>query len=122
MFPVDVKQQCNNNNNRTFFNQEQTHFGNMYFLFKVYFRFCAKISMKDLEAPVAQWVKQWPTDLVVLGLILASGRGLSNCKRGCVAHSFSLSPAHCPDMTEILLEKTKKKKKEKKTSNLSIYA
>ena len=35
-----------------------------------------------------------------------SRRNRLNRKRGCVAHSFSLSPVHCPDMTEILLKRT----------------
>ena len=52
-------------------------------------------------APVAQWVKRWPTDFKP-----RSRRNLLNCKRGYNAHSLSLSSVHCPDMTEILLKRT----------------
>ena len=34
-----------------------------------------------------------------------SRRNLLNCKRGSIAHSLSLSFAHLPDMTEMLLER-----------------
>ena len=37
--------------------------------------------------------------------LLNGGRTLFNCKGGTTAHSLSLSPAHCPDMTEILLKR-----------------
>ena len=57
-------------------------------------------------APVAQWVKRWPTDLVVLSSITARGE-IFLTVNGVPAHSLSLS-AHRPDMTEILLKKTKK--------------
>ena len=36
------------------------------------------------EALVAQWVKRWPTDLLVFS----------------ITNSLSLSPAHCPDTAE----------------------
>ena len=52
-----------------------------------------------LGALVAQWVKFWPTDLVVPSLSPARG------KRDSTAHSLSLSCSRCPDMTEILLKR-----------------
>ena len=57
-------------------------------------------------ALVAQWVKRWPTDLVVVSSSPARGEDLFNRKRGSIAHSLSLSSAHRPDMTEILLKRT----------------
>ena len=56
-------------------------------------------------APVAQWVKRWPTDLAVPGSIPALGEKLSNCKWDSLAHSLSLSSYHCTDITEILLKR-----------------
>ena len=57
-------------------------------------------------APVAQWVKRWPTDLAVVSYSPARGEDLFNRKQGSIAHSLSLSSAHRPDMTEILLKRT----------------
>ena len=57
-------------------------------------------------APVAQWVKRWPTDLAVVSSSPARGEDLFNRKRSSIAHSLSLSSAHRPDMTEILLKRT----------------
>ena len=57
-----------------------------------------------LGAPVAQWVKRWPTDLAVPSSIPT--RGLLNRKWGSIAHSLSLSTSHRPDMTEILLKRS----------------
>ena len=37
--------------------------------------------------------------------IPSEGRNLFSCKQGCIAHHLSLSPTHCLDMTEILLER-----------------
>ena len=54
-------------------------------------------------APVAQWIKRWPTDLAVPGSIPT--RGFLDRKRGSIAHSLSLSSAHRPDMTEIPLKR-----------------
>ena len=59
-----------------------------------------------LGAPVAQWVQRWPTDLAVQTVRAHSRRNLLNCKRDSSAHSLSLSSAHRPDMTEILLKRT----------------
>ena len=56
-------------------------------------------------APVAQWVKRWPTDLAVVSSSPARGEDLFNRKRGSIAHSLSLSSDHRPDMTEILLKR-----------------
>ena len=56
-------------------------------------------------APVAQWVKRWPTDLA--DRVRSSLEGnLLNRKRSSIAHSLSLSSKHRPDMTEILLKRT----------------
>ena len=55
--------------------------------------------LEELGVPVAQWVKRWPTDL-------ALEAKSSHRKRGSIAHSISLSSAHCPDMTEILVDRT----------------
>ena len=52
-------------------------------------------------APVAHWFKRWPTDLAV-----CLRRGSFHRERGSIAHSLSLSSAHRPDMTEILLKGT----------------
>ena len=52
---------------------------------------------------VALLVKCWPTELAVLRP--CSRRNLLNPKLGSIAHSLSLSSAHGPDMTEILLER-----------------
>ena len=43
--------------------------------------------------------------LKLLLLAYLSMYDLFNCKRGAIAHSLSLSPLHCPDRTEILLER-----------------
>ena len=52
---------------------------------------------------MAQWVKHWPTELEVSCSSPASGGALFNNRQGLIAHSLSLSPAHHPDITEILL-------------------
>ena len=56
-------------------------------------------------APVVQWVKQWPADLVVLGWIPAGGRHLFDCRWGFTAHSLLLSSSHRLCITEILLKR-----------------
>ena len=53
-------------------------------------------------APVAQWVKRWPPDPAVTGLIPTPGENLPNCKGSSTAHSLSLSSYHHRDITEIL--------------------
>ena len=58
-------------------------------------------------APVSEWVKRWPTDLVSPGSIPALGGNLSNHKRGSIGNSFSLLSNHRPDMTEIRLKRKK---------------
>ena len=50
-------------------------------------------------------VTGWPADLMVPGSSPASGGDLFNCKSGSTSHSLSLSPTHCPDITEILLKR-----------------
>ena len=45
----------------------------------------------DSGAPVAQWVKRWPTDLAVLGSSPALSGDLFNRKPGATAHSLALS-------------------------------
>ena len=62
--------------------------------------------LRELEVPVAQWVKCWPTDLAVLGCRPAGGCNLLNHKRGSIAHSLLLSLTHHPHLTEILLKRT----------------
>ena len=62
--------------------------------------------VEKVAAPVAQWVKRWPTDVAVPGSIPALSVNLSNRKRGSIAHSFSLSSYHRPDITVILLKRT----------------
>ena len=44
------------------------------------------------KAPVAQWIKRWPTDLAVPGSSPAWGGNLSNRKRGSMEHILSLLP------------------------------
>ena len=56
-------------------------------------------------APVAQWVKRWPTDLADR-VQSPLRRNLLNRKRSSIAHSLSLSASHRPDMTETLLKRT----------------
>ena len=51
-------------------------------------------------------VKRWPTDLAVPGSSPAGGGNLSNCKRGSIAHSLSLSLINRPDVAERLLKRT----------------
>ena len=55
-----------------------------------------------LGAPVAQWAKRWPIDLVVPSSSPARGE-FFNRKRGSIAQSLLrvFSSAHRPDMTEI---------------------
>ena len=52
-----------------------------------------------------QWVKRWPTDLPD-EFDPRSRKNLLNRKRSSIAHSFSLSTSHRPDMTETLLKRT----------------
>ena len=59
----------------------------------------------EKKSPVAQWVKPWPADLVVVGSSPAGGGDLFNCNRGSIAHSLSISSTHHPDLTEILLKR-----------------
>ena len=54
---------------------------------------------------VTQSVKRWSADLAVPGSISASGGVLFNHERCSIAHSLSLSHAHLPVMTEILLNR-----------------
>ena len=51
-------------------------------------------------------VKRWSTDLAVPGSSPTWGDDLPNRKQGSFAHSPSLSPAHHPNMTELLLKRT----------------
>ena len=57
---------------------------------------------KSGGAPVAQWVKRWPTDLAD---IVRSSLEVKSSQRSSTAHSLSLSFEHRPDMTEILLKR-----------------
>ena len=75
------------------------------FFVDVYQFVCVLLSF-FVGAPVAQWVKCWPTDLAVVSSSPARGEDIFNRKRGSIAHSLSLPSAHRPDMTEILLKRT----------------
>ena len=44
--------------------------------------------------PVAQYVKRWPSDLVVSGSRLASGGYLSNSKQNSIAYSLLISHSY----------------------------
>ena len=57
-----------------------------------------------LGAPVAQWVKHWPTDLVDQDRS-RSKQNLLNHKQSSIVHSLSLSFKHRPDMTENTVKK-----------------
>ena len=65
--------------------------------FETYAKSADKVQKK---AEVAQWVKPWPADLMVL-----RGENLFNHKQSYIAYSLSLSLSHCSDMTEILLKR-----------------
>ena len=62
------------------------------------------VSLEPVGAPVAQWVKHWPSDLVVVSLSPAAGGEILSAVNGVSFHSLSLSISHPPDMTEILLK------------------
>ena len=49
-------------------------------------------------------MKHWPTDLVFPGLAPPEAE-IFTIERGSFAHSLSLSSAHGPDITEILLKR-----------------
>ena len=68
-----------------------------YLFFFIYSQTC-------LKQP--QWVKRWSTDVAVPSSFSALDVNLSNPKRGSIAHSFSLSSCHRPDITVILLKRT----------------
>ena len=59
------------------------------------------------KAPVAQYIKCWPADPPVLSSRPAGGGNFSTHKWNSIAQSLSLSPFHCPGMTEILLKRSK---------------
>ena len=54
--------------------------------------------------PSSSVAKGLPADLVVQ-LQMKTEFFVSKHKQGFIAHSHSLSPSHCPDMTEILLKR-----------------
>ena len=56
-------------------------------------------------ASIAQWVKCWPTDLAVPSSSPSQGEIFSTVKRGSIAYSLSLLPAHRLDMTKILMKR-----------------
>ena len=58
------------------------------------------------RAPLAQLVKRWPADLAVPSSIPARGEIFSTVNGVQLHTAFSLSSAHRPDMTEILLRKS----------------
>ena len=59
---------------------------------------------KQRGAPLTYWVKHWPTDLAVMGLIPRESGNLVKPKQGSIAHNLSLSSSHLPDITEIQLK------------------
>ena len=63
-------------------------------------------------APVAQWIKRWPSDLAVLSLSPARGEIFSTVNRVLLhtAFHYHQTSAHRPDMTEILLKRTQNRK------------
>ena len=58
------------------------------------------------EAPVAQWVKRWSTDLAVPSLSPARGEIFSTVNGKSISNSLLLASSHRPDMTNILLKMT----------------
>ena len=67
----------------------------------------AKVVSLANGSPVAQWVKLWPTDLVVLGLIPPPGKIFSVLNRVLLQTAFHHHrSAHPPDLTEILSRRT----------------
>ena len=73
-------------------------------LFDSFFFFFGHPYLVSLRAPVAQWVKCWPTDLAVLSLSPLEAK-FYQLQMGFIAHILPLSSAHCPDMTEMLLKR-----------------
>ena len=73
-------------------------------VFRIYFIVYLFFFGRGRRAPVAQWVKRWPTDLAVPDSSPAIGENLPNRKRGSIAHGLSLTSYH--DITEILLKRT----------------
>lgn len=67
--------------------------------------FSAVLSFHESGAPVAQWLKRWPTDLAVPGSSPARGGSNSNRNQGSIAHSHSFLSAYRPDINEILLKR-----------------
>ena len=66
--------------------------------------FCSTIGMRisalfTMKTLVALWVKCWPADLAVPGSIHSGVRNICNHKWGSIAHSLSLSPLHCLNIT-----------------------
>ena len=60
-------------------------------------RCLTRICLVLIGAPVAEWVKRWHTDQAVSSSIPA---------RIAYMYCLSLSSAHRPDMTEIVLKRT----------------
>ena len=63
-----------------------------------------------------EWII-WPSGLFQSGLRFYcpfNSKKHSKLRQGVIAHSFSLSPSHCPDMTDLLLTKI--------SSHLSIHS
>ena len=58
-----------------------------------------------LGAPVAKWVKRWPTDLAVPSSNPTRGVIFSTVY-GAPLHTPFMNISHRPDMTEILLKST----------------
>ena len=78
--------------------------GQAFLMMYVYFSYHV-LSSLERGAPVAQWVKRWPTDLAD-GVRSSLEVKILDRKRSSIAHSLSFSSEHRPDMTEILLKRT----------------
>ena len=53
-------------------------------------------------------VKHCAVDLAVTGAsLIPGGPNIFDCGQDSIAHTLSLLPAHCPEMTEILLKSCK---------------
>ena len=73
-------------------------------------QYCPPVEYTSLSrflvgVPAAQWVKHWPPDLAFVSSSPARGEIISTVNEVSIAHSFSLSSTHHPDMTELLLKK-----------------
>ena len=90
----------------TLVNREYVTVTKLHYRFFFIFTILNTYILLILGAMVAQWIKRWPTDLAVQSSSSAQGKIFLTANR-VPLHSLSLSSAHHPDMTEILLKRTK---------------